>query len=418
MSTCAVRPSRAGLGPSLLAGSLLLLGVLALTGWAGSLFFPLLSLWANAFLFGIGLWVLKRASIRLTWFHWVVLGWVYLAAILYSFVQVASRDFVYVWDYSNYLLLQYEAEAAFQAGAGAGWAHLYASLAEDYTSFITLFTEFPFCFTDHTGDSYVLSQLVSVFPTLLVLLSGLVLKVGQMLAVKNKIGYFLAGLTLTVVFPYLRMAASLGQPDWFGLIFALMILLLTLDYRFDRPEPARWAVLFWATEALILTRRWYLYFIVSYYFVYALGILLSCRGLSLRAAARRLLHLALFGLGSAGTMCLLLWPIVQHILLYNYSENYAAYNTGGLRLELLAQLFRLGLFHLILILWGLWFSWRKRRFFLPALACGQLALSLILFTRVQNMGSHQTLLLLPGYFLLMLTGAAALTDQLSRRGGR
>ena len=60
----------------------------------------------------------------------------------------------------------------------------------------------------------------------------------------------------------------LSQPDWFGLIFGFSILLLTLDYRFDKFETSRFLFIFLATAAIILSRRWYLYFVVSYYFCY------------------------------------------------------------------------------------------------------------------------------------------------------
>ena len=78
-------------------------------------------------------------------------------------------------------------------------------MADDYTNFITLFTEFPFCLTDHTGDAYSFSQVFCILPTLLVLLAGLVVKVGQILNVKNRIYYFLFGMTLTAAYPFLRM---------------------------------------------------------------------------------------------------------------------------------------------------------------------------------------------------------------------
>jgi len=41
--------------------------------------------------------------------------------------------------------------------------------------------------------------------------------------------------------------------------------------------------------------------------------------------------------------------------------------------------------------------------------------SILLFTRVQNTGSHQFLLFLPGYFILFLLGAAALAEGITRR---
>ena len=80
--------------------------------------------------------------------------------------------------------------------------------------------------------------------------------------------YFLFGMTLTAAYPFLRMSAVLAQPDWFGLIFGFAILLLTLDFRFDKLEPVRFGLIFLATAAIILARRWYLYFVVGYYFAY------------------------------------------------------------------------------------------------------------------------------------------------------
>ena len=59
------------------------------------------------------------------------------------------------------------------------------------------------------------------------------------------------------------------------LIFGFSILLLTLDFRFEKLEPVRFCLLFAATAAIILSRRWYLYFVVGYYFAYAVLVLVS-----------------------------------------------------------------------------------------------------------------------------------------------
>lgn len=75
----------------------------------------------------------------------------------------------------------------------------------------------------------------------MVLLAGLTVKIGQMLHVKNRFYHFLIGFSWVLTFPFLRMSAMLAQPDWFGLIFAFAILLLTLDYRFEKLEPGRFA---------------------------------------------------------------------------------------------------------------------------------------------------------------------------------
>lgn len=386
---------------------------------AARVFFPLLSLWADLLVLRGAALALQLAGMRLRLEHWLALAAVFLLACLYTAVFLARRDFIYYWDYSNYLLKQYEAEAAFQAGPGAGFALLAGTLAEDYTSFITLFTEFPFCLTSRTGDAYVACQLFSVFPPLLVLLAGLIRKVGAMCRVGMPRVYFLLALALTVAFPFVRAAALMGQPDWFGLVFALTILLLTLDYRFERTEPLRLALLFLATGAIILTRRWYLYFVVSYYFVYVVVFAAECVRLWRQGeqpeALRRARRLAVFGLGSLAAMGLLFWPLIRHILGYDYAARYGDYNLGGFFLELAAQGMRLLPFYLAVFLAGIWYACRRRQLAALALALGTPLLSIFLFTRVQNMWTHQTLMLLPGELLLFIWGAAALTEGLRGR---
>ncbi len=423
MPTTTFKPTRPSLSPWGKGAAALGIGALALIAVgllfpAGAAFFPLVSLWCSCVLFYGALWVLRVSGVELDFFHRAVLigGWA--AAVLYFYWALGRRDFVYAWDYANYLVKQYSAEAAFALGPAEGFRYIFGSFAEDYTNFIPLFTEFPFCLTARTGDSYAFSQVFSVLPTLMVLLAGVVLKVGQMLHVKHRFYYFLIGFSWLLTFPFLRMSAMLSQPDWFGLIFAFAILVLTLDYRFEKLEPGRFALIFLATAAVILTRRWYLYFVVGYYFSYVLLVLCS----SVRAAKqgekalalRRVRNLVVFGLCSLAAMVALLWPMVSKILAYDYSDRYSYYNVGGMSTELYYHALRIGLLNFILIVLGLVYAVRRKAWALPALGACELVVSLVLFTRVQNSGSHQMLLFVPAYFLLFLVGAAALAEGIER----
>ena len=401
----------------LAAGALALI-VFGLAAPGSSLFFPLVSLWCNAALFALALLVLRRAGMELDLFHKAVLVGLWAAAVLYFYWTLGSRTFLYHWDYVNYILKQYHAEAAFAQSTGAGFRFLLDSITEDYTNFITLFTEFPFCLTSHTGDDYAFCQVFSVLPSLLVLLAGLTVKVGRMLRVKNRFWYFLIGFSWCATFPFVRMSAVLGQPDWFGLIFAFMLMLLTLDYRFDGIDLPRYLLIFAATAGIILTRRWYLYFVVGYCFAYVLllavaSIRLAKDGQPSRAV-HRMVRLLVFGLCAAGAMVLLLLPMVRKILSFDYAGRYSYYNFGGITLELAAQTLRIGLLNFILIGMGLWFAAKRRLPALPCLAGTELLVSLVLFTRVQNTGSHQMLLFVPGWLLLFLVGSAALADGLKK----
>lgn len=401
----------------LAAGALALI-VFGLAAPGSSLFFPLVSLWCNAALFALALLVLRRAGVELDLFHKAVLVGLWAAAVLYFYWTLGSRTFLYHWDYVNYILKQYHAEAAFAQSTGAGFRFLLDSITEDYTNFITLFTEFPFCLSGKTGDDYAFCQVFSVLPSLLVLLAGLTVKVGRMLRVKNRFWYFLIGFSWCATFPFVRMSAVLGQPDWFGLIFAFMLMLLTLDYRFDGIDLPRYLLIFAATAGIILTRRWYLYFVVGYCFAYVLLLAVSSIRLAKDGqpsrAVHRMVRLVVFGLCAAGAMVLLLLPMVRKILSFDYAGRYSYYNFGGITLELAAQTLRIGLLNFILIGMGLWFAAKRRLPALPCLAGTELLVSLVLFTRVQNTGSHQMLLFMPGWLLLFLVGSAALADGLKK----
>ena len=401
----------------LAAGALALI-VFGLAAPGSSLFFPLVSLWCNAALFALALLVLRRAGTELDLFHKAVLVGLWAAAVLYFYWTLGSRTFLYHWDYVNYILKQYHAEAAFAQSTGAGFRFLLDSITEDYTNFITLFTEFPFCLSGKTGDDYAFCQVFSVLPSLLVLLAGLTVKVGRMLRVKNRFWYFLIGFSWCATFPFVRMSAVLGQPDWFGLIFAFMLMLLTLDYRFDGIDLPRYLLIFAATAGIILTRRWYLYFVVGYCFAYVLLLAVSSIRLAKDGqpsrAVHRMVRLVVFGLCAAGAMVLLLLPMVRKILSFDYAGRYSYYNFGGITLELAAQTLRIGLLNFILIGMGLWFAAKRRLPALPCLAGAELLVSLVLFTRVQNTGSHQMLLFVPGWLLLFLVGSAALANGLKK----
>ena len=401
-----------------LAAAAVLLAVFAQAAPGSGFFFPLVSLWCNLALFACVLLMLRVAGVKFDLFHKAVILGLWAAALLYFFWALDRRSFVYIWDYFNYINKQYSAEAAFLQGPAAGFQYIFGSFAEDYTNFITLFLDFPFCLSDRTGDSFAFCQVFSILPMLLVLLAGLTIKVGQMLQVKHRFWYFLMGFSWCITFPFLRMSAILGQPDWFGLIFGFSILLLTLDFRFESLQPLRFCLLFAATAAIILSRRWYLYLVVGYYFAYAALVLVSsvrtARAGQKPQALMQVRNLVLFGLMSMVAMLILLWPMVRKILSYDYAGRYSYYNFGGLTLELAAQALRIGLLNFILIGLGLWFAAKRRLPALPCLAGAELLISLLLFIRVQNSGSHQMLLFLPGWLLLFLTGAAALAEGIQK----
>lgn len=133
-------------GIGLGAGALLLVLVGLLFPTAAA-FFPLVSLWCSCVLFYGALWVLHTAGVELDFFHRAAIIAFWAGAVLYFYWALGRRQFIYAWDYVNYIQKQFNTEAAFAMGPVAGFKYIISTFSEDYTNFITLFTEFPFCLT-------------------------------------------------------------------------------------------------------------------------------------------------------------------------------------------------------------------------------------------------------------------------------
>lgn len=217
------------------------LAVLALTDVLGLLstpvrkiFFPLLSIWANLMIYKMIKMVMSIRKIRLEKYQWMLIISTIAVTCVFYVIIVLNRDFIYFWDYSNYIVKQYDTEKAFAESIVGGIKYLFASFVYDYTNFINIYTEIPFCLTSKTGDAYVLSQFFNVYIPILILLSVLIVKLGEIFKVKNKKIFFVLSLIVTVTLPLLHSASLFGQPDWFGVIFCLVIVVLTVDYKFEK----------------------------------------------------------------------------------------------------------------------------------------------------------------------------------------
>ena len=102
-------------GIGLGAGALLLVLVGLLFPTAAA-FFPLVSLWCSCVLFYGALWVLHTAGVELDFFHRAAIIAFWAGAVLYFYWALGRRQFIYAWDYVNYIQKQFNTEAAFAMG--------------------------------------------------------------------------------------------------------------------------------------------------------------------------------------------------------------------------------------------------------------------------------------------------------------
>ena len=210
----------------------------------------------------------------------------------------------------------------------------------------------------------------------------------------------------------LHGACLSGQPDIIGMIFICFIILLTMDYDFSYVDWKRWIYILGSTFCLVITRRWYMFFVLGYFISYAITLLLKVFISKDKEKIKKTIFNGLkFALVVGGGILLLSSPIIIKTLKNNYQTSYTAWNLGGLGTEIIQQFQRLGLIYFIIITIGLIYGIinKKLRYY-TIMLIGTWIISIVAFTRIQNMGPHQMLILVPTYILFFIFGLIAILN--------
>lgn len=324
---------------------------------------------------------------------------------------VCYRQTVYSDDAINYFAKQTLLFGSFgQSGFYGIHVLLESLLTADYKMFMNLFISVPYLFTGRSINAFMVCYAITCFvPMWFALLMGAKYLAQQLPACHTALYYPLC-MAVMVLWPMFLWPATHGMPDAFGLTFAAVIALLCADYRFETLPWPRLLAIFAATFALILTRRWYMFWILAFYAMYVLAVLVGA--VRRKTLGSTLKHMLLFGVPSAVIIVGALLPTFKTILTTDYADIYGAYYGGGFGNNCLGQLRTQGLIWLVLCAAGLvWLLYcRSTRAQAMVAAAASLG-AMVLFTRTQSLGDHQSLILAPFYLLMLFGLCAKLTQQ-------
>ena len=341
----------------------------------------------------------RAVDARLTRFDAVLLAVCCALSAAFYLHAMVGRQSLYLWDHATYYNLQIRLESNFADGVfyGVG-ATIYKTWFNDYAPLvINTLLEPLFMFTDRTANTFALLSAL-VFPSLVYLGALVLLAVlRRQLAPRAPRLFTALGLAFTLLLPLLHVALYRGMPDVLGVAFALMLLALVAGYDFSAPAPARLTCLAAFTGLLIVTRRSYMFTVVTLFLFYGVWVLA-------RAARRRqtgaAVRFAQFAAASLACVGLPLAPMFWRILRANYADRYATYQTGGFWAELANQRVYLGWFLLGVLALGILYGlYKDKAKFLAVLSAGGAVTAVLLLTRVQNLDDHQSLAVAPFYLL-------------------
>lgn len=324
---------------------------------------------------------------------------------------VCYRQTVYSDDAINYFAKQTLLFGSFgQSGFYGIHVLLESLLTADYKMFMNLFISVPYLFTGRSINAFMVCYAITCFvPMWFALLMGAKYLAQQLPACHTALYYPLC-MAVMVLWPMFLWPATHGMPDAFGLTFAAVIALLCADYRFETLPWPRLLAIFAATFALILTRRWYMFWILASYAVYVLAVLVGA--VRRKTLGSTLKHMLLFGVPSAVIIVGALLPTFKTILTTDYADIYGAYYGGGFGNNCLGQLRTQGLIWLVLCAAGLvWLLYCRSTRAQAIVAAAASLGAMVLFTRTQSLGDHQSLILAPFYLLMLFGLCAKLTQQ-------
>lgn len=324
---------------------------------------------------------------------------------------VCYRQTVYSDDAINYFAKQTLLFGSFgQSGFYGIHVLLESLLTADYKMFMNLFISVPYLFTGRSINAFMVCYAITCFvPMWFALLMGAKYLAQQLPACHTALYYPLC-MAVMVLWPMFLWPATHGMPDAFGLTFAAVIALLCADYRFETLPWPRLLAIFAATFALILTRRWYMFWILAFYAVYVLAVLVGA--VRRKMLGSTLKHMLLFGVPSAVIIVGALLPTFKTILTTDYADIYGAYYGGGFGNNCLGQLRTQGLIWLVLCAAGLvWLLYCRSTRAQAIVAAAASLGAMVLFTRTQSLGDHQSLILALFYLLMLFGLCAKLTQQ-------
>ncbi len=204
-------------------------------------------------------------------------------------------------------------------------------------------------------------------------------------------------LFLLLISPFFYIATIRGYLDCIGLLFVLYFLRYAFDQdysKFDLRTSLCTSVLL---VVFIFTRRWYLFWIISFWAVYfplsAYKYFLDPHSKDLTKFWNLIKSTVSIGIITSAILLLFFYDFVHRILLNNYQDMYSAYKNKSGWASFMEMVDFFGYFPLVLFGIGIYFGMKDQRLkYFSILLLSHAILTFLLFNRIQDFGIHHNFL--------------------------
>ena len=296
---------------------------------------------------------------------------------------------------------------------------LIASLSEEYTNVAAVPIAALLCFFGNSFTIYCLCVFAAYYiPSAFIMAVCAVRLWAEMRARRPKIG------ETVICFVVFSASAAFLQPvlqgylDVVGVALAGLLLNVSLHWRWQHVTFKKDLYLMFMSVLLLLSRRWYAFYIVGFYFCIGLSFLIQCcrthkwDGKAFRGLALNLLMIA----GASCALLLLVAPrLFATFLGANYGAAYSAYRTMPFYEDLWQTIQVQGGWIVLAAIAGVAAMWKTGAWQRIVELGGPAAVAATLFFRVQSMGLHHRYLVTPTILVFACVGVLFLMEWAARR---
>lgn len=284
-------------------------------------------------------------------------------------------------------------------------------IVDDYTLVPPVFLMPLFNLLGESYTSYVLTiNIIFYVPSVLMFL----LLIDTLLKRLGYSSYYHYIIALLLFFPFNLFTMLQGYYDVVGVPFCCLLLFFAIQSTFEKVDFKLILLLSTSIVLLLFTRRWYSFWIVSFFISYPLA--LSYKFIVLQKDRVRFKNLILsfliITLLVGGTLFLFFRPFVIKSFSTNYSDIYSAFSSS--RIESFSRILNhFGLLTLGLSIVGIYKGYKNEGLKYYSIAnVLQVILIFFLFTRIQDFGPHHYFLFLPMVTTFSIVGCYVIIKEL------
>lgn len=334
-------------------------------------------------------------------------------------LHLRQEQFIPYWDFGGFYRKTLEFNAMLARSGKEAWDNLWQSMNyAEYSYLPECFLALPTMILGNTFPRFVVAMLNAFIVPANLVMFMLLLMISEK-AQKNKRGIQLFGGLIISLFAGNLFSMVLGYIGSAGLVWISAVLLLIYAGILDEFHPGYDLAMGLMLILILLLRRWFAYWIVGFFISFVLAEMIR-QGLARKLDKKRwtmmLGNLFVMGIVPLTILVTLFFPLFKTITTYDYAKAYSVAKVDGF-LGTVRWFFEYyGLFLIALMAWGLISGSRRKEQQLFTWASGfQILTAVILFNRVQNMGSHHYYIINAPAMILILLAVVNLAQKLSVR---